>query len=196
MAYVNVTLRVPSPVAVQVRELAKALGWQLADFLRTLTCLGCTFLLLAHIDEAKRDAATALMAGMKPLRPSRSFSLNPRPHRRPYAFRHGFRRSTLITLSLPESFRDLMAAYAASAHVSRNEMYNKSLQQGLLIYLKTQADLLATSKNAKLGEGKLGASLAISRDEKGTYRQSHTNGQSEQPNQCKSDIDRNILQGN
>jgi len=143
VTYVSVTVRVPTPVAVQLKELAKVLGWQLADLQRTLTCIGCTYLLLAHRDETKKGAATLLMDGMKPLRLTRSVSLSLRPHRRPYAFRHSFRRSTLITLNLPESFRDLMEAYATSAHVSRNETYNKTLQQGLIIYLKTHANALA-----------------------------------------------------
>jgi hypothetical protein len=38
-----------------------------------------------------------------------------------------------------------MAAYAGLVRVSRNQAYGKCLQQGLLIYLKAQANALATS---------------------------------------------------
>jgi hypothetical protein len=146
MPYLRVTVRIPSPLAAQLRDMAKLFGWQLADFQRTLTCLGATFLLLSQRDEAKQQAATALMGGMRLLRLSRSFSLNPKPNRRPYAFRYHFRGSTLITLSVPESFRDLIAIYANLAHVSRNQAYSKSLQQGLLAYLKAQEDTLAAAR--------------------------------------------------
>jgi len=146
LPYLHVTVRIPSPLAAQLRETAKLFGWQLADFQRTLTCLGATFLLLSRGDEAKEEAATALMGGMKLLRFSRSFNMNPRPNRRPYAFRFRFRGSTLITVSVPESFRDLIELHANLAKVSRNQAYSKSLQQGLLVYLKAQENTFAAAR--------------------------------------------------
>ena len=145
LAYLRVTVRIPNPVAVQLRQCAKTFGWQLADLHRTLTCLGAAVIILCHKDEARQEAATTLMAGMKPLRLSRSFTLNFKPYRRPYAFRHTFRGSTLITLSLPQSLRDLIATHAELARVSRNEVYSKCLQQGFLIYLKAHEKTLAPS---------------------------------------------------
>jgi len=145
LAYVRVTVRIPTLVDTQLRQVAKALGWQLADLQRSLTLLGTILITLSHKDEEHEKAATLLMDPIKPLNLARSlsFSFPTRANRRPYAFRRHLRHSTLITLSLPESFRDLIATHAKIAHVSRNELYNKCLQQGLLLYLKVQANALA-----------------------------------------------------
>ena len=143
LTYRRVTIRIATSVAVQVNDLVKALGWQRADFLRTLLCIGATFLILSHENEASRQAATTLLSGLKLIGVSRSFSLNPRIGGRLYAFRMRFRNSTLIPLSLPNSLADLGAAYASLVHASRNQAYSKSVEQGLLIYLKTQATTLS-----------------------------------------------------
>lgn len=143
MVYARVTVRIPNPVDTQLREVAKVLGWQLADFQRSLTCLGTILLILSYRDEEQQKAATTLMDGVKPLNLARSFSFPTRANRRPYAFRHNFSHSTLITLSLPESFRDLIATHAENAHVSHNEFYSKCIQQGLQLYLKVEANALA-----------------------------------------------------
>jgi hypothetical protein len=144
----RVALRIPRPVALHVRQAAKILGWQLADFQRTLICLGATFFLLTYGNEASEEAATALMGGMKLLRFSRSFGLTP-GGRRPYAFRHRFAKSTFATLSLPESVREVITAYADLRHVTRNQVYSKCLQQGLLIYLKAQTTALGAATDQK-----------------------------------------------
>jgi len=150
LTYRRVTIRIATSVAVQVNDLVKALGWQRADFLRTLLCIGATILILSHENEASREAATTLLSGLKLIRLSRSFSLNPRIGGRPYAFRTRFRNSTLITLSLPNSLADLVAAYASLVHASRNQAYSKSIQQGLLIYLKTQATTFAAATGSSI----------------------------------------------
>ena len=141
MTYTSLTIRIPVQVAAQLRHYAKLSGWRFADLLRTMICIGATFLLLTYESEADEAAAT-LLGGMKPFRLSRSHSLAFR--KRPYAFRHPFRRSTLVTLSLPQSFCDMAATYAGLMRVSRNEVYNKSLQQGLAIYLNAQRTTLRT----------------------------------------------------
>lgn len=134
-------------MALQVREVARFSGWQLADLQRTLICIGATFFLLSYGNEASEEAAATLMGGMKLLRFYRGFRLA--SNRRPYALRHRLRKSTLTTLSLPESLCDMIAAYAELKHASRNEVYNKCLQQGLLAYLKAQATALGTTRNRK-----------------------------------------------
>jgi len=144
LTYVSVTVRIPHQVALQVREIAKVSGWQLADYLRTAICIGATFFLLLYGSKASQEAATGLLGGMKPLKFSRSFSLS--FSERPYAFRHHFHKSTLTTISLPKSFCNLIATYAGLMKVSRNEVYNICLQQGLLIYLKAQITVLHASQ--------------------------------------------------
>jgi hypothetical protein len=146
LPYVHVTIRVPEPLARQVRELAKFSGWQLADLQRTLICLGATFFILSCGTEASEEAATTLMGGMKLLRFSRSFRIAFR--RRPYAFRH-HTKSMFATLSLPGSVCEVIAAHAEFRHVARNQVYNKFLQQGLLIYLKAQANALSGAQDRK-----------------------------------------------
>ena len=145
MVYKHVTFRIPQPLALQVKEVAKFSGWQLADLQRTLICIGATFFLLSYGNEATEEAATTLMSGMKLLRFSRSFSLA--PNRRPYAFRQRLGKSTVTTLGFPESVCDVIAAYAELRHASRNQVYSKCLQQGLLVYLKTQATVLGAARN-------------------------------------------------
>ena len=140
MTYTSLTVRIPVQVAVQLRTFAKVSGWQFADFLRTTICIGATFLLLSYESEGD-EAAAALLGGVKPFRLSRSYSLA--FSKRPYAFRHHLRRSTLATLSLPQSFCDIIATYAGLMKVSRNEVYNKCLQQGLVIYLRAQRTTLS-----------------------------------------------------
>jgi hypothetical protein len=141
--YVTVTVRVPVHVANQTRETARILGWELADYLRTLICLGAVFFYLSFASQDRKDAATTLLGGLELLTLSRSFSLH--FSRRPYKFRIVGRKSTLTTLSLPRTICDLVATYAEKMKTSRNEAYSKCLQQGLLIYLKAQATILQAS---------------------------------------------------
>jgi len=149
LLYRRVTIRLSEPVFIQIRENARLLGWQLADFQRTLICLGATLFLLSYDNEAGREAIAAMMGGMKLLRMTRSLSLHPKPHRRPYALRLRLRRSTLTTLGLPESVRELISTYATLKHVTPNQVYGKCLQQGLLAYLKAHETALTEVSRKK-----------------------------------------------
>ncbi len=142
--YVPVTVRVPEQVAAQVKELAKFSGWQFADYLRTLICLGAIFYFLSYDSQEREEAATKLMGGLKLLKLSRGFSL--RFSERPYSFRFKGRKSTLTSLSLPNSVCDLIGIYANLKKASRNQAYYKCLHQGLLIYLKAQGTILHAAR--------------------------------------------------
>ena len=144
LRYVVVTVRVRNQLGTQLRELARALGWQLADLQRTLICVGAAFLFLLSSSPDHEVAAGMLLGGLKLLKLSTSFTLN--FSERPYAFRIPGRKSTLITLNLPRSLCDTIAAYAGLMKASRNEAYSKCLQQGLLIYLKAQTIILQASR--------------------------------------------------
>ena len=137
LAFLLVTVRVPETVALRIREVPNP------DLQRTLICIGAAFFLLSHGNKASEEAVATPMGGMKLLRLSRGFRLA--PSRRPYAFRLKLRKSTAITLSLPGSLCDVIAAYAELKHASRNQVYNKCLQQGLLVFLKAQANVLGTT---------------------------------------------------
>jgi hypothetical protein len=143
MSYTSLTVRIPTQVAAQVRQFAKVSGWQFADFLRTTICIGATFFLLSYENKAG-EAAAALLGDMKPLWLSRSYSLA--FSKRPYAFRHHLRGSALVTLNVPQSFCDMITTFAGLMKASRNEVYNKCLQQGLVIYLKAQRTTLNPPK--------------------------------------------------
>jgi hypothetical protein len=120
------------------------LGWELADYLRTLICLGASLFLLSSGSEDLREAASKLLGGLELLTLSRSFSLN--FSQRPYKFRIHGRKSTLVTLHLPPAICDMITTYANKMKASRNETYSKCLQQGLLIYLKAQTTILEGSR--------------------------------------------------
>ncbi len=112
----------------------------MSDALRVFICIGSTFFFLTYSNKTKQEAAAAMLDGMNLLRFFRSFSLN--LGERPYALRLSGRKSKLTTLSLPQSLCEMIATYAGLEEVSRNQVYNKCLQQGLLIYLKAQATIL------------------------------------------------------
>lgn len=140
MPYSVVTVRVPRRLAIQCEDLARTLGWQLADYLRTVISIGAIFFILSTASPEGQKAASKLLGGLELLKLSRSFSLH--PARRPYAFRIQGRKSTLVTLSLPQSLRNLVETYAGLLKASRNQAYYKCLHQGLLIYLKAQTSIL------------------------------------------------------
>jgi hypothetical protein len=142
LPYITRTVRIPAEVANKVRDLAQFFGWELADFLRTVLCIGAVFFFLSYGNNAREEATTTL-TGFKLLRLSRSFTLN--LSERPYARRHPGNKSMLISLTFPTVILEMVAAYAALRKTSRNETYSNLLQQGLLIYLKAQATILQAS---------------------------------------------------
>ncbi len=151
--YVPVTVRVPERMAAQVKELAESSGWQLADYLRTLICLGAVFFSLSYGNHELEEAANELMGGLKLLKLPRGFSLH--FSKRPYAFRLRGRKSTLTSLSLPNPVCDLISIYANLKNASRNKAYYRCLEQGLLIYLKAQGTILHASRDQVAASGPL-----------------------------------------
>jgi hypothetical protein len=147
MPYQTVTVRVPSHTAAQCRKLAQDFGWQLADFLRTLICIGTTVIFLAARSPDAEQAASVLLGGLKLVKVSASFSMG--LSERPYSIRIPGRESTLLTLSLPASMCDFVATYAAMREVSRNQAYYKLLQQGLITLMKAITSLNEVSTSGK-----------------------------------------------
>ncbi len=142
MPYLRVTIRLPKAVVGQCENLAKEFDWQLADLLRTLICIGATFVFLAAKSPERHESAEKLLGGLELVRLSRSFSL--RLSKRDYAFRVRGRQSALLSVSLPKSVCDLVGIYADLKKGSRNQAYHKLLLQGLIAYFKAQASLLET----------------------------------------------------
>jgi hypothetical protein len=150
MPYLTVTVRVPSLTAAQCRTLAQEFGWQLADFLRTLICVGTAVLFLAGTSPDAEQAANVLLGGLKLVKVSRSFSM--RLRERPYSVRIPGRESTLLTLTLPASMCDFVATYASTREASRNQAYYKLLQQGLITFMKALASVTEMSTYGKISK--------------------------------------------
>ena len=140
LTYHAVTVRIPSKIAKQCKDLANVLKWQLADLQRTLICIGAVFALLGDRSHESEQAAVALLGGLELLKPLNSFALKPRE--RPYARRMIGRSSTLLTLNLPDSLCEIVTIYSTKMKASRNQTYCKLLEQGLLVYLKAQMYIL------------------------------------------------------
>jgi hypothetical protein len=150
-----VTVRVPTPLADQCRQLAHGLGWRLAPLLRILICIGACILFLTAGKAAAEKAASKLLGGLELARFTRAFTVRQEASSRHYVFRMRGRKSELFTLTLPQSFRDLVSIYADYAHATCNQTYYRFLQQGLITYLKAQASLLEANakRQAASGEG-------------------------------------------
>ncbi len=138
--YLRVTIRLPKAVVGQCEHLAMEFGWELADLLRTLICIGATFVFLTAKSPERHESAEKLLGGLEIVTLSRSFSL--RLTKRNYAFRLWGHQSTLLSVSLPKSVCDLVGVYADLKKASRNQTYHKLLLQGLIAYFRAQASLL------------------------------------------------------
>jgi len=70
MPYLAVTVRVSKQIAIQCKDITQKFGWQLADLLRTLICIGAVFAFLEHKSLEREKAASTLLGGLKLARPS------------------------------------------------------------------------------------------------------------------------------
>lgn len=99
----------------------------MADYLRTLICVGAVFFFLSYGNQELEEAANKLMGDLKLQRLSRGFSLH--FSERPYAPRLRGRKSTVTSPSLPSSLCDLIRVYAKLKKASRNQAYFKSFNK-------------------------------------------------------------------
>jgi hypothetical protein len=113
LPYVLVTIRIRTQVAIQVKKLAKAFGWQLADFQRTLICIGAVFFFLTVKNKEAQEVVGRLLGGLELLSLSHSFSIRPSWRERPYAFRLRGLKTELTTLSLPKTVSELVGILRA-----------------------------------------------------------------------------------
>ncbi len=111
----------------KVKDLAESSGWQLADYLRTLICLGAVLFFLSYGNRELEEAAKKLMGGLDLLKLSIGFSLH--FSKRRYTLRLGGRKSTVTSLSLPKSLYDLINLYANLKKASPNQAYYKSFNK-------------------------------------------------------------------
>ena len=63
--YQNVAVRVPAPLAEQCRDVAAQFGWELADLLRMLLCVGASFYFLIEKELERSEAASVLLGGLR-----------------------------------------------------------------------------------------------------------------------------------
>lgn len=143
--YRAVTIRVAEPFRHLCVQVARDLGWQQADLLRTLVSIGATFSFLAGQDANRVKAATDLLGGLKLMAPWSGYGRGGRP----YATRLRGRDSELVTISLPRSLCELVGIYAEMHDASRNETYCKLLQRGLIAFAEAQASLLKSFRETE-----------------------------------------------
>ena len=145
-AYVRRSVRVSRLAAERCRQIAVLEGWETADLLRTLVCMGAAFafLRLKKAEFQKRHRRRVMLSRMlgqlNPILGERS--------RRPHALpRVG--GSELITLRLPQGVSKIMAAYAQTCGSSPNNMLSMFLECGIIIYSKGEKSLFETMRSLR-----------------------------------------------
>lgn len=140
-AYARRSVRVSRLVTEHCRYIAGLEGWEAADLLRTLICMGAAFSFLTLKKEEFRERhkervmLSRMLGQLNPILGGRS--------RRPYALpRAG--ASGLITLRLPQGLSEIITRYAQTSGSSPNHMLSRFLEWGLIIYLKGENTLLKT----------------------------------------------------
>jgi len=145
-AYVQRSVRVSRLAADGCRHIAALEGWETADLVRTLVCMGAAFvfLRLKKAEFQKRHRRRVMLSRMLG-------QLNPilgertrRPHALPRVGGSG-----LITLSLPQGVSKIMTAYARTCGSSPNSMLSMFLECGLIIYSKGEKSLFETMNSLK-----------------------------------------------
>ncbi|MGB9022894.1 MAG: hypothetical protein WCC94_05605 [Candidatus Bathyarchaeia archaeon] len=145
-AYVRRSVRVSRLAAECCRHIAALEGWETADLLRMLVCMGAAFafLRLKKAEFQKRYRRRVMLSRMlgqlNPVLGERSR----RPHAPP---RVG--GNELITLRLPQGVSKIMKAYAQTCGSSPNSMLSMFLECGLIIYSRGKKSLLETMRSLK-----------------------------------------------
>jgi hypothetical protein len=145
-AYVRRSVRVSRLVAERCRHIAELEGWETADLVRTLVCMGAAFAFL-RLEKAefqkrhrRRVMLSRMLGQLNPILGERSR----RPHALPRVGGSG-----LITLRLPQGVSKFMTAYAQTCGSSPNSMLSMFLECGLIIYSKGEKSLLETMRSLK-----------------------------------------------
>ena len=145
-AYVRRSVRVSRLAAERCRHIAELEGWETADLVRTLVCMGAAFAFL-RLEKAefqkrhrRRVMLSRMLGQLNPVLGERSR----RPHALPRAGGTG-----LITLRLPQGVSKIMTAYAQTCGSSPNSMLSMFLECGLIIYSKGEKSLLETMRSLK-----------------------------------------------
>jgi len=145
-AYARRSVRVSRLVAEHCRHIAELEGWETADLVRTLVCMGAAFAFL-RLEKAefqkrhrRRVMLSRMLGQLNPILGERSR----RPHALPRVGGSG-----LITLRLPQGVSKFMTAYAQTCGSSPNSMLSMFLECGLIIYSKGEKSLLETMRSLK-----------------------------------------------
>ena len=152
-AYVRRSVRVSRLVAEHCRHIAAHEGWETADLLRTLICMGAAFSFLTLKKEEFRERygervmLNRMLGQLNPILGERSR----RPHALPRVGGSG-----LITLRLPQGVSKIMTAYAQTCGSSPNSMLSMFLECGLIIYLKGENALLETMRSLTQERAQIG----------------------------------------
>jgi len=143
-AYWRCSIRVSRIALTVCKHVAEREGWELADLVRTLICLGAafSFLGLKQTEFEARYRKRILLRRMM----SELGSFLGKPVRRPYASsRTG--GNEVVTLRLPQGLSEIITTYARMSGCSLNHVLAALMQGGLVIYSKSKDKLLQMSRS-------------------------------------------------
>lgn len=122
------------------RKRAVEEGWQLAELVRVLICLGATARFRA-LGEPEASERFKRLARMSKASASLDVDMGRHPRRRRNEPK-GIARTTLLAVHLPRGFYDLMSTYSATTGRSINSVLAGFLKTGYIIYVRGQNTFL------------------------------------------------------
>jgi hypothetical protein len=142
--YRRLSIRISTLQAEIIRRIALEDGWEFADLIRVLICIGAdaAFLSLNNPERRRRFSSKTYLA--KALSAFDAMLGKPTP--RGYSIRHG-RDTSVLSIRTPKSFDMNVRRYAAGSSV--NATYEFFLVSGLILHMKGQATLLGALNSTK-----------------------------------------------
>jgi len=134
------SIRLPSITLAEITQQALTEGWQLSDFVRTLLVMGAAANWL-ELESEEHEEVLRMRAKLR--QQSHKFAkLGPtlRPGR-PYASR-SIQDTDVIGLILPSWVAHMIESYANVRGLSKNDLCEKLLMEGLMIYMTGEKNLL------------------------------------------------------
>ena len=136
--YIRIVARIPADLEQACRRLVHNEGWELGDLYRSLILLGACGSFLTLRSSKPRDFASDSHF------PS---VLKQYLGRRAYAPRTG-KPAKLMTVRVPTRLAHLLAAYSNLTGRLRSHTYARLLRAGLLVYVKSEQELVERLETA------------------------------------------------
>jgi hypothetical protein len=158
LRYLDRNVYLPSESVLNIRRVALADGWQLADFVRILIVLGLSFRLMRVTSDEMLSHAKLMWAF------GEFGGVFTGGSRRRYSPRTG--GGMWLPLHIPEGLLRAVTMQAELSSRSRNDILATALKEGLLIYLLAHHKLLQTILRLRKEKSKLSAARGNRRNEK------------------------------